>query len=306
MNRRRFLLESVVGGAVALGAGGFLLFRQSQARANVASRLLDDAVPALVAQSLTELSSLPIRARDEVRRYFHGKCLNVEGFVSHICSAAFGERLGRCRTEQERQNCFSLAFCSRVATEAEILNRVEAVATDVGGELDAGWSGYCAALAGKWNTIIGASGGPLAVDELTARLGGLIRAELTGAVRLAAVDGRPPAVGETIGDIGRSAVLLLPLVGLGPEGVAIGIPVFVVLAFKAVWDFVAGQLEERRGDYQAAISARLAGLGNRVGSEFEQEVRLRLTDLRTWRERAVRETADRLAGERVGFFQGVS
>jgi hypothetical protein len=306
MNRRHFLREGIAGGTVVLGAGGFLLFCRSQARAAVVSRLLDDAVPVLAGQSLTEQQSLPARAREEMRRYFHGKCLNVEGFVSHICSAGFGERLGRCRTEQERQNCFTLAFCSRVATEAEILNRVETVATDVGGELDAAWASYCDTLAGKWNTLLGSSSGPLVGDDLTSRLGGLIRVEMTAAAQLAAADGRAPAVGATIGEIGRSAVLLLPLAGLGPEGVAIGVPVFVLLAIKAVWDFVAGQLEDRRGDYQAAISARLAGLGNRVGSEFEQEVRLRLTDLHTWRERAVRATADRLAAERVGFLEGVS
>jgi hypothetical protein len=78
------------------------------------------------------------------------------------------------------------------------------------------------------------------------------------------------------------------------------VPVFLLQATKHVWDYVMGQLENRRGDYQAAISGRLALLGNRVGGEFEREVRLRITDLHTWRERSIRETAQRLAEERVG------
>jgi hypothetical protein len=76
--------------------------------------------------------------------------------------------------------------------------------------------------------------------------------------------------------------------------------VFVVLAAKSVWEYVAAQLEDRRGDYQAAISGRLAALGNRVGAEFEREVRRRLADLHTWRDRAVREAAGQVAGESVG------
>ena len=47
------------------------------------------------------------------------------------------------------------------------------------------------------------------------------------------------------------------------------------------------------GDYQAAISGRLALLGNRVGASFEQEVRQRLADLHTWQEGSVRATAAR-------------
>jgi hypothetical protein len=86
MNRRRFLREGIAGGAMAVGAGGFLLVRRSNARAEMNSRLLNDALPPLTSSSLRELQTLPVRAREEVRRFFHGKCLNVESFISHICS----------------------------------------------------------------------------------------------------------------------------------------------------------------------------------------------------------------------------
>lgn len=75
---------------------------------------------------------------------------------------------------------------------------------------------------------------------------------------------------------------------------------FFLDAARHVWDYLTARLEDRRGEYQAAISGRLALLGNRVGTEFEREVRRRLADLHTWQERAVRETAGRLAEERVG------
>lgn len=300
MNRRRFLREGIAGGTIALGAGGFLFARRSQARADMTSRLLDDALPPLSSNGLRELNTLPVRAREEIRRYFHGKCLNVEGFVSHICSNEFVERLGRCRTQDEREVCFLQAFCGRVSTEAEILNQVETIAADVGSELDSGWGAYCNELSGRWNTRIQGYGSLLTMDELSNRLGGMIRTEISQAARQAVSGNQKPAVGETIGRVGASAVLLLPLIQFGQVGLAVGIPVFVILAARHVWDYVTARLEDRRGNYQAAISSRLALLGNRVGAEFEREVRQRLTDLHTWQERSIRNTATRLAEERVG------
>ena len=232
-------------------------------------------------------------------RYFHGKCLNVEGFVSHICSNAFAERLGRCRTADERELCFVQAFCGRVATEAEILNRVELIAGEIGSELDAEWTTYCAEMSIKWNTRIQGYGGPLATVELTNRLGRSLRDDLGRAALQAVSASQRPALGQTIGKIGESAILLLPLARLGPAGLSVGIPVFFMLAAKHLWDYAMSQLDDRRGDYQATISARLAMLGNRVGGEFEQEVRQRITDLHTWQERAIKATAARLAAERV-------
>jgi hypothetical protein len=300
MNRRRFLRQGIAGGAIALGAGGFLFVRRSQARAAVASEMLNDALPRLMANSGKELNALPVRAREEIKRYFHGKCLNVEGFVSRICSNEFAEQLGRCQTQDERENCFLQAFCSRVAADTEILNQIETIADDIGSDLDSAWSAYCAEISAKWNTRLESYGTPLAADELTNRLSSMIKSELGQAARQAATANQQPAVGETIGKIGASAVLLLPLVRFGALGLKVGIPVFVILAAKHLWDYAMGQLQERRGDYQVAISRRLALLGNRVAAEFEREVRVRLSDLHTWQERAVRATAMRLADERVG------
>jgi hypothetical protein len=302
MDRRRFLQRGIAGGAVALGAGGLLFVRRAQARSAMVSRMLDDALPPLSSNSLGELKTLPVRAREEMRRYFDGKCLNVAGFVGHICSNEFLERVGRCRTQEERQICFVLAFCHRVATEDEILNRVQTIAAEVGSELDSGWADYCTELSGRWATRLQGYGSPLAMDELSNRLEGMIRTEITQAARQAGSLDRRPAVGETIDKIGKSALLLLPLVRFGQTGLAVGIPVFFFLAARHVWNYVAGRLNDHRGDYKAAISRRLALLGNRVGSEFEREVRLRLTDLHTWQERSIRSTAERLAKERVGLF----
>lgn len=302
MNRRRFLREGVAGGVLAVGGGGLLFFRRNQARADMNTRLLGDALPPLTNGSLRQLQSLPVRGREEIRRYFHGKCLNVESFISHICSDTFRERLGRCSTNEERQDHLLAAFCGRVATEAEILNQVDTIATEIGSELDTEWGEYCNELSTKWNVRISGYGSPLTADALNNRVGGMIRTELSQAVRLAETAGQTPAIGQTIGNIGKSAVMLLPLMRFGKVGLLVGVPVFIVLAGRHVWDYVLSRLEDRRGDYQTAISARIALLGNRVGSEFEREIRERLTDLHTWQERSVRQTANVLVEERVSLF----
>lgn len=133
----------------------------------------------------------------------------------------------------------------------------------------------------------------------------MIRNELTQAARLAETAGQSPALGQTVGNIGKSALMLLPLVRYGNFGLLIGVPLFIVLAGRQVWDYVLSRIDDRRGDFQMAISAKIALLGNRVGAEFEREMRQHLTDLHTWQERSVCETANLMVRERVGFFQGV-
>jgi len=227
-------------------------------------------------------------------------CLNVQPFISHICSDNFRERLGRCKTDDDRHECVLAAFCSRVAAEAEILNHVDTIATEVGSELDTNWGGYCRELSARWNVTIRGYGSPLTADAVTSRVSGMIRTELSEAVQSATTASQTLAIGQSVGNIGKSAVMLLPLVRFGNVGLLIGVPLFVVLAGREVWNYVLRRLDDRRADFQTAISAKIALLGNRVGTELEREIRQRLTDLHTWQERSVRQTASQMIQERVG------
>jgi hypothetical protein len=210
MNRRRFLREGIAGSGLALGTGGFLFIRRNQARGEATARMLDDALPTLAQNSLKELQRLPVRAREEIRRYFHGKCLNVAGFITHICSPAFGELLGHCRTQEEREICFLQAFCARVTTDAEILNQVYTFAAEAGSELDLAWADYCSSLSLKWNTHIQKHGSALLNDEFIDRLDGIIRSEIAQAVGQAVSGLQQPTISGTLHKIGESALRLLP------------------------------------------------------------------------------------------------
>ena len=301
MNRRRFLWAGMVGSGLTLGVGGLLSIRRKQARAAVSSRMLEEALPPLSSNAFKELQTLPLRASEEIQRHFHGACLNVEGFVTHVCSSGFGARLRGCPSSEEREACFLEAFCGRVAPEITMLRWVESIAAEVGAELDVAWEGYCTELSRKWNKHLRGYGRSLGMGELTVRLDGLVRTELGQAIHQASAANQAPAISTTVTKIGESAVLLLPLVRLGKVGLVIGVPVFFLHAVSHVWEFVEARLEQRSGNYQAAISSHLALMGRRVGTEFEREVRRRLSDLHVWQQQAVRQTADRLAEERVGF-----
>lgn len=301
MERRGFMKQGLVCGALALGGGGFLFTRRSYGRSALAMGMVEDAMPAFQAGANKALDALPGRAREKIYTYFHGVCLNCQGFVAHISSKAFGERIGRCGSKAEKELCFNQAFVTYTdASEASILRQIDIIATEIGDELDYEWNTYCADLSVKWNTRVGGRGSGFSADDLTRRLSGLVRSGLEDALQQASANHQNPALGNTIGKIGKSAVMLLPLAKLGPVGVAIGVPVFFILAAKHCWDYSMARLDDRRGEYQTAITDRVSHMAVRIGTEFEKEIRHRIADLHTWQEASIRETAERVAQEKIG------
>jgi hypothetical protein len=203
-------------------------------------------------------------------------------------------------TQQQREACLLAAFLGRVATESEILNQVDLIATEAGNEIDCRWSEYCSQIAFRWNTHLGHYGIPLTTDDFANDVGRHIRDELAKILHVANSNGQKLALGETVGNIGKSAVLLRPLLRMGPLGLAIGIPVFLIVAASQIWNYILARLENPREELQTAISSSLASLGNRVGAEFEKEVYQRLKALHNWQKSAIREVAHRVVTERVG------
>lgn len=301
MERRQFMKQGLLGGAIAIGGGGALFARRSHARSTMVTEMVDDAMPPFHTGANKVLDALPDRAREKIYTYFHGVCLNCQGFVAHITSKQFGERIGRCGSKAEKELCFNQAFVTYTdASESAILRQIDIIATEIGGELDDEWNTYCKDLSVKWNTRVGGRGSGFSADDLTQRLSGLVRDGMEDALQQASANHQNPALGNTIGKIGKSAVMLLPLAKLGPVGVAIGVPVFFILAAKHCWDYSMARLDDRRAEYQTAITTRVSDMAVRISTEFEKEVRHRIADLHTWQESSIRETAERVAREKIG------
>jgi hypothetical protein len=300
MIRRSFMTKTLAGGALAVGGTGFLFGRRALARDRLKERLLDDALPAFVDNSNKELQSLPIRGREKILEYFHGRCLNAPSLATFICSDQFGERLSRCRTKAAKEEAFNLAFCERIASHSEILNNVGIVAEDIGQDLDNAWKTYCVELSSRWKTRLSGDVELLSGDQLSSQMSDVVKAELADARQFQIESHQNPALGETIGAIGKSAIMLLPLAKLGPVGAAIGIPIFLVLAAKHVWDYAMARMDDRKGEYQAEISSKIANMGKRIAAEFEKEVRQRITDLHEMQEFAIHETAEKIVSRKIG------
>jgi hypothetical protein len=98
-----------------------------------------------------------------------------------------------------------------------------------------------------------------------------------------------PALSDLTSSLGASALLLLRLRVITPQ---LAVPVFLVNALWHTFDYVLRLLQHREADYRTSISSRLALLGNRIGFEFQQEIRRRLADLHQWREHAIRSIGE--------------
>jgi hypothetical protein len=283
MNRRTFLSGAAGAGGLLLLGGGFWA-RQAIARDRLRRELVRVSAPVLTAKAHKELLTLPTQAREEMRRYFHGVCLNVHGFVEEVCSPEFADRLAERSTPQEQQELVLLAFMRQVVTEAQVLNRVQVIAEDISQDLDRNWAAACGELADKWDASIKEYRAAVSATELTDRLTPLVQAGLRQALAEAHAGGRPTILADVAGAVGKSALLMLPLAEQAPW---LGWPLFAVLALKPVFESFIARVRDRSHDLQWAVTDKLAQLGNRMGSEFENEVRTRIADLHRWQDQAV-------------------
>jgi hypothetical protein len=258
-----------------------------------------DAAPVLTARAAGELGRLPARAREAIRTWFHGPCLNAAEFAYDVCSAGFAKRLAACRTEELKEQCLLAAFAARIASEIAIRNAVRAAAAEAGAALDRNWADCYRRVAAAWGDRLRADG-PAPPPDVAAAAGPLVRERLHEAIRLARAAGERPAVSEVLSSLGTSALLVLrvrahPLITL---------PVFVLLALRPLFGYVLGALDTKVGDYQRAISERLAALGNDLGDWFAAEVRVRVEHLHSWQEGALRGAAAARAREAVPVLGG--
>ncbi len=306
MNRRKFLESAAVGGGFVALAGGMWAHR-AYAGYQLRRKLVAEAMPVLTDRAHGEFQSVPVKGREEIRQWFHGRVLNVIPFVEEICSNSYRERLHACRNEDEQHQLLLVSFCGKVATDAEILNRVHTIAEEIGQELDLNWGECCQTISSQWDVHIKEYGQPLEINEFMGRVDQMVKQHLSESLEMARVGAQHPALGETIGNIGESALLVLPMSRiqssplLGLDFNPLAIPTFVLLSLKHLFQYIIGLFSDPRADLQRAISARVSLLGNRVGSEFESEMRTRLASLHSWQEQSVTGAAQHYADSVVGW-----
>ncbi len=283
-NRRRFLeVLGTVGVAGGIGAG--LYGRAQWQRAALAGAMLHDAQQVMVPREQRELQTLPVRARNEIRDWFHAHCLNASEFAYEVCSPSFAERLAACGTEELKQQCVANAFLARVVSAEEVQERLQVIAQELGNELDASWRGCCQELSLRWQMQISGGGYEVSLPrDLAARLDQLVRHSLNEAMQTA--DGSlAPSFTDAVSSIGTAALLAVPVVVVIPE---LALPAFFVRALWVLVEYVVRLVSGRVQGLQAEITHRVAMLGRRLGSEYESELRHCIGQLHQWQQDAVR------------------
>lgn len=283
-NRRRFLeVLGVTGVAGAIGAG--LYGRAQWQRSALAGALMQDAQQVMVPRQREELQTLPIRARDEIRNWFHAHCLNAAEFAYEVCSPSFAERLAACGSEQLQQQCVTNAFLAHVVSADEVQERLQVIAQELGNELDANWRGCCQQLSQRWQTQVSGGGYEESLPrDLASRLDQLVQRSIDEAVQTAG-GSMAPALSSTVSSIGKTALLMLPVAAVAPE---LALPAFVARSLWVLREYVVRLLSGRVEGIQAEITHRVAMLGRRLGSEYEAELRHCIGQLHHWQQEAVR------------------
>ncbi len=289
MERRDFLkVSGWTGGGLAVL--GLRWGRRVYARNQLETELREKADLILTQKSLSELRELPLSARESIRTWFHGPCLNAAEFARTVSSNAFREQVARCASADESEMLFLSEFLRHVVSETEILNRVVLIAEEIGDELDLNWAECCRDLSEQWDVGIRAYGSTLPID-FASDLEPTIRSSVAECLALARAGGQRPALSETTEKIGQSAILLLPLAPI-PN---LAIPLFVLVAAGHLYHYYASLQNNSSDRIQRAVSSRLSLLGNRIGAEFEAEVRTAIGRLHEWQHRAVTQAATRHA-----------
>ncbi len=298
MERREFL--QAAGAVAGIGMiGGVLWVRAAFARSKLTNQLVSDASSILVEKEHNEITTIPNAAAEEMKLWFTGACLNSAQFIEYICSEGFASRLGQFGTQREREMCVESEFFARVLSHSAIYQRVDVIATESGATLDRNWKSCCDQIADKWKLKLNPNSDDLGMT-IQGRLDRLIAAQLDQAIsRSANVADRPSALSSAIG-IGRASIVVLPLTRLPLPYNLVAIPAFALVALTHFANFAIGLLFQDTSGAKAAISDRLAVLGNRVASEFNSELRARIADLHVWQNNALRETAGEYAREQIG------
>lgn len=297
-NRRRFL--EAAGSMGVLGAiGGGVYLRAASRRNELTTAMMRDAQQELVPKAHRELQHLPVRARTEIRDWFHGHCLNAAEFAYGVCSPAFGERLSACDGDAARHQCVADMFFARVVSQAEIQERLQVIAQELGNELDFNWHACCETLGERWRIQVAEQGYERNLpDDLAGRLNPLVKRSLDEAMQTAE-GAAPPGLASVTSGLGTTAVLLMPVAFLAPE---VAVPAFLLRALFNLGEYIVRLLSDRVGDLQAAITSRVALLGRRLGSELEAEARASIAALHGWQEDAIRSFASGYAEQAVPVF----
>ena len=301
MQRREFFRAAGAAGLGLVVVGGHC-GRNLYARHQLESQLIREIDPLFMKQNQTDHSEIPRKGRHAIRTWFHGPCLNAAEFAAAITSDGFRQRVAACPTVERQHAEFLIAFEAYVVTAEAVMAQVRQIARELGDELDNRWNDCCQNVAAKWKVHIDPSASSLP-SNFAASLEPLIRRDLTNSLALAQSAGQRPALQQTIGTIGESALLMLPMARVAIAS-RLFWPLFLLVAVGHLFSYLSGLWSAGRSRQliRTAVSERMTLLADRIGDEFERALTQSIGQLHTWQHRAVTMAAQGQAERAISLF----
>ena len=290
VNRRRFF--ECVAQLAGLGAAsiGILWYRHSQAIASLQADLTNSADVA-VRQSATDTDALIADTDRELRAFFVGACLDAHQFVAEIQSARFQDAWRSCLTTAEQEALLVSAFDRDVVSASAVMERLEGIAGRFAHQLDQEWTACCERVSIAWNRSLPSEFrmAPQTVQQAAEpHVRDLLRRAAT-AVPL----NNGPTLAETGLGIGRTAVLLLPVLRTMP---LLGWPAFALTGLALLAEWFRNWLEQPSADnMQWAVTTQLSQAAIAIADQFRRDLETGVADFRAMQTAAFQVCAQQQA-----------
>lgn len=304
IDRRRFLslakehVETIAIGAVGLGFGATKLYEWNAERV-LRRELTEKAVPVLIQKSHEELDRIPRDGEYDIKKFFNGVIFKIPRLVDIICSDDFVQELADVTSDDAKHTFLIETFTRYVVSHTQVNARVESAADTLGDRLDRKWSDCCLTLAEQWSLSLRPHNRGIGATELLKDLEPTIRARLTRAMELAFGADQMPFLRSTEEALGKSALLLLELSRVTER---LYLPSFCLQAMQSTLEDVRKYLHDRQNDYRNKISREFVELTNRIGGTFATALRLRVSDLHAWQEKALLASIAKRSKEATAWF----
>ncbi len=298
MNRRVFLQTTGSIAGIGLISGG-LLIRRTYAIDTLAREMVDETLPLVSESWQNELETVPEKACNEVRKFFHQKCLNVDAFLEVLSGDNLQRELRSLRKDYEREEVVMREFCRHVVSGDAILQHLKDLATELGKNLDESWAGACKQVSTQWTESHGFTNAA-EYEILSMRTRELMLKNLRATARNLR-SGQDLALGETFTEVGRAALLLIPIKRIGKGGAQVAVPHYIVEALRPYCSYLSEKVGSQNENVQREMSKKLSQLGNHIGDECKKVMTEKVSFLHIIRKMTLMEIARGLAKQQVQF-----
>lgn len=298
MNRRAFLQTtgSIMG--VGLISGG-LYIRHRYMVDNLAREMVEETLPFVKELWQAELKTVPETAREEVRQFFHLKCLNVDHFLQVLTGHDVQAEIRSARKDPEREEIIMREFCQHVVSGDEIKDHLTKLAGRLGKSLDDSWANSCREISQQWSNQHGVS---YASDYEILSL--RTRESMIKHLRASAKSFRGEqelALEQNFTEVGRAALLLIPLKKIGKASARVAVPSYFVEAVRPHCSYLGQLAASNSRKSLEQMTTKLSELGNHIGAECEKVMFQKVHHLHTVRHISLMEVARNIAQQQIQY-----